>query len=74
MEVRREQLQKLGFNIARIREEKGISQADLVRMLGYSGHGYLSRVENGEQAPSIKLLLSVSQILDVPAADFFEGV
>jgi len=74
MEVRREQLQKLGFNIARLREEKGVSQAEMVRMLGYAGHGYLSRIENGEQVPSLKLLFSVSEILDIPVAEFFEDV
>ena len=74
MDERKEQLRKLGFNIARIREKSGLSQSDLARMLGYTGHAYISRVESGAKAPSMKFVLSVAQILEVPPKEFFEDL
>jgi DNA-binding XRE family transcriptional regulator len=43
---------RLGDNIKRIHEEKGMSQGDVSRALDMD-RGYISRVENGQKNPTI---------------------
>ena len=43
-------------------------------MLGYTNHAHLSRVESGQKAPSVSVLLEVADILEVPVADLFDDV
>ena len=74
MDIRREQIQRLGFNIAKARVKKGISQPELARMGGYSGHAHISRIENGVKTPSLKAILAIADALDVPVKDFFEDM
>lgn len=71
---RKSQLRALGINVSRLREKRGISQKDLAVMLGYTNHAHLSRVESGQKAPSVSVLLEVADILEVPVADLFDGV
>ncbi|KKS13080.1 MAG: Helix-turn-helix domain protein [Candidatus Magasanikbacteria bacterium GW2011_GWA2_41_55] len=55
---------KLGDNIARIREAKGMSQGDICRITGMD-RGYISRVENGSKNPTISNLEKIAKALDV---------
>ena len=70
---RKSQLRALGINVSRLREKHGISQKELSVMLGYTNHTHLSRVESGQKAPSVSVLLEVADILEVPIADLFDG-
>ena len=67
------QLRTLGINVSQLREKHGISQKELSVMLGYTNHTHLSRVESGQKAPSVSVLLEVADILEVPIADLFDG-
>ncbi|MBE6472885.1 MAG: helix-turn-helix domain-containing protein [Coriobacteriaceae bacterium] len=71
MDTNEERIRRLGATIARLREQEGISQAVLTRMLGYSSHSHLSRIENGEKAPSIVALFNIADALDVDVKYFF---
>ena len=56
--------QKLGKNIRRIRELKGMSQGDICRVTGMD-RGYISRVENGSKNPTIINLEKIANALGV---------
>lgn len=55
---------KLGENLRKIREAKGISQADICRITGMD-RGYISRVENGTRNPTISNLEKIAKALGV---------
>lgn len=55
---------KLGDNIRRIREEKGMSQGDICRITEMD-RGYISRVENGSKNPTISNLEKIAKALGV---------
>ena len=56
--------QKLGDNIRKIREEKGMSQADICRITEMD-RGYISRVENGSKNPTISNLEKIAKAFGV---------
>lgn len=66
-----ERYRRIGAAIARCREEEGVSQAMLTRMLGFTSHSYLSRIEKGTQEPSLELIFDVADALDVDVKYFF---
>lgn len=74
MEAKEERLRVLGSAIARMRENRGLSQAELARRLGYTNHAHLSRVESGKKAPSIEMLFEIADALDVHLSCFFAGL
>ncbi len=55
---------KLGENIRRIREEKGMSQGDICQITGMD-RGYISRVESGSKNPTISNLEKIAKALKV---------
>ncbi|MBU1130737.1 helix-turn-helix domain-containing protein [Patescibacteria group bacterium] len=55
---------KLGKNIKRIREEKGMSQGDICRALSMD-RGYISRVENGLKNPTLSNLEKIAKALNI---------
>lgn len=57
-------------NIALIREEKGISQANLAKMVGVS-EDWMKRVEQGKRRTGTKLLEKIASQLNVSMKDIF---
>jgi len=55
---------QIGLNIMRYRKEQGLTQEQLADMTGYSRQ-QIQRVETANAAPSIALLLDVSEALRV---------
>ncbi len=53
---------KLGKNIKRIREAKGMTQGDIHRATGMD-RGYISRVESGYVNPTINVLNKIAKSL-----------
>lgn len=65
-------LKALGSRLAKLRESRGMSGSELADRMGIS-RGYLSRVENGRQVPSIVLLDQIAQVFGVQLDHFFSG-
>ena len=68
---RRAELQRLGITIARLREERNITQTDMATMLGYTSHAHVSRIESGRRTPSLYTLFEMADIMEVSVRDFF---
>lgn len=66
-------LKKLGGNIKRQRQEKGISQAELARMCDKE-RASIERIENGKINPSAFVLYEVAKGGQLNLKDFFEGM
>lgn len=61
----------ISANLQRIRQERGLSQADVAEKAGLSRVGYRN-IETGESAPRIDSLLRVAQVLDVRLEELLE--
>jgi transcriptional regulator with XRE-family HTH domain len=59
---------KIGRNIKELRKEKGISQVELAYMCNFEKTN-MSRIESGNNNPTIRTLLKIANALDV---DLFE--
>ena len=55
-----------------LRKEKGLSQADVGRLLGIKGDAY-GRYERGEVKPSIEVAMRIAEALDV-SLDYLVGL
>ena len=60
----------LGQKLARLRQTRGVSSSQLAAKIGIS-RGYLSRIENGRQVPSIVILDAIGQLFEVGLDYFF---
>jgi transcriptional regulator with XRE-family HTH domain len=57
--------EKVGFNIRRIREERGLSQEKLAALAGLH-RAYIGQVERGEKNIGLKNLEKIAKTLEVP--------
>ena len=65
-----ELLKSIGRNIKRIREEKGLSQVDLIgKMDGLFDPTNISRIEAGRNNPTIYTLHRIADALEVPLVE-----
>ena len=55
-----------GQKLRRLREEKGISQQELSRRLGYKSNGYIYDIERGDFIPSEDKLKRLAKALGIP--------
>lgn len=55
-----------GKNIARLREESGLSVADLQEYFGFDAPQAIYKWQRGQTLPSTDNLLALGQLLDVP--------
>ena len=60
----KDEAEKLGNNLKRIRTEKNISQGDIARELGVS-RGFVSNLENGKTNPTLATISRVAEALGV---------
>ncbi|MEG9432827.1 helix-turn-helix domain-containing protein [Terriglobus sp. ADX1] len=63
---------RLGRRLSELRENRGLSQAQLADMAGV-GRSHLSQIENGAVAARIDTLWSLVQALDLTMEDLFKG-
>lgn len=63
----------VGANVARLREERGVSQAALARMVEVN-RPFVNQFEGGKTNISIDYLVKLADGLDVPMAEFFSGL
>lgn len=65
MAKKRTDAQVIGTNIRTVREQKQLSQKELAAAIGVAATQY-SRVETGKVIPSVKTLIKIAKVLDVP--------
>ncbi|WP_435894874.1 helix-turn-helix transcriptional regulator [Oceaniferula spumae] len=73
MNIKEASLVKLGKNIRRIRESKGLSQEDLALEAGLD-RTYVGGVERGERNPTITSALKIAKALNTTLSVITEGV
>jgi transcriptional regulator with XRE-family HTH domain len=61
---------KVGENIKRLREERGLSQEELAHQTGLY-RTYIGHLENARYSPSAYILYKIAEILRVNVSDFF---
>lgn len=64
---------KLGNNIRKIREEKGLMQVDLCKKLEVD-RAYMSNIENGKKNPTLLTVEKIAKALNVPASELLENI
>ena len=64
------QVLKLQIKVAEIRKQKGLSQADLARLVGVS-RNTISSIETGQYEPTAKLALLLAVALEVTFEELF---
>ena len=63
---------EIGKRLRRLRTEKKFTQKELAaRISGGIDYTYIGKIERGEQLPSLKILLKISETLAVPVDSFF---
>jgi transcriptional regulator with XRE-family HTH domain len=62
---------QIGLNILHYRKEQGITQEQLAEMIGYSRQ-QVQRVETANAAPTLAILLDISEALNVPLEKLLE--
>jgi transcriptional regulator with XRE-family HTH domain len=65
--------QQFGANVARAREQHGLSQSQLARKVGVVDT-YVSRIETGRAQPSFQLILALARQLDVTPSKLLDGI
>ncbi len=62
---------QIGLNIMLCRKERGLTQEQLAELAGYS-RNQIQKVETANTAPTLALLLDVSEALNVPLERLLE--
>ncbi|MBP7793181.1 MAG: helix-turn-helix transcriptional regulator [Candidatus Goldbacteria bacterium] len=67
----KEYLKNLGLKIRFYRESAGFTQEQLSELVNIS-QNFLSQIENGRRAPSLKTVVKISEILKMPVFLLFQ--
>lgn len=63
---------EIGKRVKMLRLEKGLTQKEFAsRVRGGLDYTYIGKIERGEQLPSLKILIKISEALSVPVSSFF---
>ncbi len=63
---------QIGKRLKKLRKEQGFTQKDLAaKVSGGLDYTYIGKIERGEQFPSLKILMKLSETLSVPLGYFF---
>lgn len=65
-------LTRLGKHIAKAREAKGLSGAELARRC-FLDRQSIARLEHGKTNPTVLTLVKISKALEISLEDFFTG-
>ena len=55
-----------GHKLRKLRKERGLSQQELAKMLGYKSNGYIYDIERGDFIPSDRKIKKLARALTVP--------
>jgi len=63
----------IGRALKRLRSNRGLTQKELAaRVSGGLDYTYIGKIERGEQLPSLKILMGLSEALGVTVSHFFQ--
>lgn len=63
---------EIGNRLKKMRMERGLTQKELAATVqGGLDYTYIGKIERGEQLPSLKMLIKISEALSVPIGYFF---
>ena len=65
--------QAIGTRVQAARRRAALSQEALAEQVGRTPES-ISNIERGKQLPNIETLAQLARVLDVPLAEFFEGL
>lgn len=54
-----------GARLRKLRKNKGLSQTDFAKKIGYRRSGSISNIENNKTPPDIHVLIKIAKILDI---------
>ena len=64
---------QIGKRLRELRQQKGLTQKALAgKITGKIDQSYIGKIERGEQLPSIKILMRISETLSIPIGYFFQ--
>ncbi|MCA9932960.1 MAG: helix-turn-helix transcriptional regulator [Anaerolineales bacterium] len=58
-------MKRFGEKLRALRSSQNITLMELAEEFGYSTHSYLSEIEYGRKAPSVRLVLEVARFFNV---------
>lgn len=64
---------EVGATIKQIRKERGLSQVELSKKMGFKDHTALTKIETGVNDVNSEALMQLAKILDVHIGAFFTG-
>lgn len=64
---------EVGATIKQIRKERGLSQTELSKKMGFKDHTALTKIETGVNDVNSETLIELAKILDVHIGTFFTG-
>ena len=64
-------MNQIGLNIAYFRKAKGMKQKDLAEAVLISNN-YMCEIENQKKIPTVQLLYSIADALEIPVNRIFE--
>ena len=67
----KDEAQKLGENLKRIRTEKGISQGDIARALEMD-KSFVSNIENGKTNPTLATITKLAKAIGVSVGELMK--
>ena len=71
MWIMKDEAQKLGENLKRIRTEKGITQGDIARALEMD-KSFVSNIENGKTNPTLATIAKLAKAIRVSVGELME--
>lgn len=72
MDSKKEFLKRFGQQLKRVREEKGITAAELGRRT-FIDKPHITRLEKGGTNPTLTTLIKLAEALDIEVHELFEG-
>ncbi len=63
--------EQFGINVAKERQKLGISAYEMSLRLGKDS-SYISKLENGKINISLKMMISISELLNIPITNLFK--
>ena len=71
MWIMKDEAQRLGENLKRIRTEKGITQGDIARALEMD-KSFVSNIENGKTNPTLATIAKLAKAIGVSVGELME--